>query len=192
MRCGRPAVTRPVAALKTLLVYPSGVGVQFRPAFPGHSSAAAPSRNRFPLASAERRPPGPAHARPPAGGTHPCPARDRVRRRNHDRLPVCHRDCRALGRPRAHSGRRDADSFGRLLGVSPASPGTVHDVRAAREHGVVDALAKAGVKCWADKAYRGADGTVLPPAGATGKPFPPVRRPSTGPTRRSTHSSSRP
>ena len=29
-----------------------------------------------------------------------------------------------------------------------------------REHGIVDALAEAGVKCSADKAYRGAGGTV--------------------------------
>lgn len=52
------------------------------------------------------------------------------------------------------------DLFGRLLGASPALPGAVHDVRAAREHGIVDALAEAGVKCSADKAYQGAGGTV--------------------------------
>ncbi|WP_373305334.1 transposase family protein, partial [Streptomyces roseolus] len=37
-----------------------------------------------------------------------------------------------------------ADPFGRLLWASPALPGAVHDVRAAREHGVIDALARAG------------------------------------------------
>lgn len=52
------------------------------------------------------------------------------------------------------------DPFGRLLWASPALPGAVHDVRAAREHGIVDALAAAGIKCWADKAYRGSGGTV--------------------------------
>lgn len=36
-----------------------------------------------------------------------------------------------------------ADPFGRLLWASPALPGAVHDIRAAREHGIVDALAQA-------------------------------------------------
>ncbi|RBM24421.1 transposase family protein [Streptomyces sp. PT12] len=56
-----------------------------------------------------------------------------------------------------------ADPLGRLLWVSPAVPGAVHDVRAAREHGIIDALAAAGVPCWADKGYRGAGGTVRVP-----------------------------
>ncbi|MBL1086577.1 transposase [Streptomyces actinomycinicus] len=56
-----------------------------------------------------------------------------------------------------------ADPLGRLLRASPAMAGAVHDVRAAREHGIVDTLAAAGVPCWADKAYRGAGGTVRTP-----------------------------
>ncbi|MFE6334352.1 IS5 family transposase [Streptomyces sp. NPDC057798] len=56
-----------------------------------------------------------------------------------------------------------ADPFGRLLWASPAMPGAIHDIRAAREHGIFDALADAGIKCWADKGYRGADGTVRIP-----------------------------
>ncbi|MET8572930.1 IS5 family transposase [Streptomyces sp. NPDC004783] len=56
-----------------------------------------------------------------------------------------------------------ADPFGRLLWASPALPGAVHDVRAAREHGIVDALAQASVPCWADKGYQGAGGTVRVP-----------------------------
>ncbi|MEV6619040.1 transposase family protein, partial [Streptomyces sp. NPDC051051] len=56
-----------------------------------------------------------------------------------------------------------ADPFGRLLWASPALPGAVHDIRAAREHGIVDALTEAGITCWADKGYRGADGTVRTP-----------------------------
>ncbi|MFE3527065.1 transposase family protein [Streptomyces sp. NPDC059161] len=48
------------------------------------------------------------------------------------------------------------DPFGRLLWVSPALPGSVHDLTAARQHGIIDALADAGLKCWADKAYQGA------------------------------------
>ncbi|ARX80650.1 transposase [Streptomyces alboflavus] len=56
-----------------------------------------------------------------------------------------------------------ADPKRRLLWVSPALPGAVHDVRAAREHGIVNALTEAGVACWADKAYQGARGTVRVP-----------------------------
>nr|WP_107909050.1 transposase family protein [Streptomyces chartreusis] len=56
-----------------------------------------------------------------------------------------------------------ADPFGRLLWASPALPGAVHDSRAAREHGILDALNDADIPCWADKAYRGASGTVRTP-----------------------------
>ncbi|MFB8778089.1 transposase family protein, partial [Streptomyces broussonetiae] len=56
-----------------------------------------------------------------------------------------------------------ADPFGRLLWASPALPGAVHDIRAAREHAILDALADAAIPCWADKAYRGAGGTVRTP-----------------------------
>ncbi|WP_327373066.1 transposase family protein [Streptomyces sp. NBC_01216] len=48
------------------------------------------------------------------------------------------------------------DPFGRLLWASAALPGSTHDLTAARSHGIVDALAAAGLKCWADKAYQGA------------------------------------
>ncbi|MFE9701387.1 IS5 family transposase [Streptomyces sp. NPDC006270] len=56
-----------------------------------------------------------------------------------------------------------ADPFGRLLWASPALPGSVHDIRAAREHGIVEALTEARIPCWADKGYRGAGGTVRIP-----------------------------
>ncbi|MEU9730352.1 IS5 family transposase [Streptomyces sp. NPDC048002] len=56
-----------------------------------------------------------------------------------------------------------ADPSGRLLWASPALPGAVHDVRAAREHGITAALTDAGITCWADKGYRGAGGTVRVP-----------------------------
>jgi hypothetical protein len=56
-----------------------------------------------------------------------------------------------------------ADPSGRLLWASPALPGAVHDVRAAREHGIIAALTDAGITCWADKGYRGAGGTVRVP-----------------------------
>ncbi len=56
-----------------------------------------------------------------------------------------------------------ADPFGRLPWASPALPGATHDIRAAREHGIVDALAEAGIPRWADKAYRGVGGTIRVP-----------------------------
>jgi hypothetical protein len=56
-----------------------------------------------------------------------------------------------------------ADPFGRLLWASPALPGAVHDIKAARTHGIIDALAETGVRCWADKGYQGAGGTVRVP-----------------------------
>ncbi|MGW9447448.1 IS5 family transposase [Streptomyces sp. NPDC055632] len=56
-----------------------------------------------------------------------------------------------------------ADPFGRLLWASPALPGAVHDIKAARSHGIIDALTDGGLACWADKGYQGADGTVRVP-----------------------------
>jgi hypothetical protein len=56
-----------------------------------------------------------------------------------------------------------ADPLGRLLWASPALPGAVHDIKAARTHGIIDALAEAGVRCWADKGYQGAGATVRVP-----------------------------
>ncbi|MFJ6908289.1 IS5 family transposase [Streptomyces griseoluteus] len=56
-----------------------------------------------------------------------------------------------------------ADPKGRLMWASPALAGAVHDVRAAREHGIIEALAEAGITCWADKGYQGAGGTVRLP-----------------------------
>jgi DDE superfamily endonuclease/Helix-turn-helix of DDE superfamily endonuclease len=46
------------------------------------------------------------------------------------------------------------DTKGRLLWASPALPGAIHDLTAARRHGIVTALAKFGVACYADKAYQ--------------------------------------
>jgi hypothetical protein len=55
------------------------------------------------------------------------------------------------------------DPHGRLLWASPALPGAVHDIKAARTHGIIEALSEAGVECWADKGYRGAGGTIRLP-----------------------------
>ena len=48
-----------------------------------------------------------------------------------------------------------AGPAGRLVWISPALPGARHDVGAAREHGVIDALTRAGVTAIADTAYQG-------------------------------------
>ncbi|WP_055470078.1 IS5 family transposase [Streptomyces ardesiacus] len=56
-----------------------------------------------------------------------------------------------------------ADPKGRLMWASPALAGAVHDIRAAREHGIIEALAEAGIVCWADKGYQGAGDTVRVP-----------------------------
>lgn len=55
------------------------------------------------------------------------------------------------------------DPFGRLIWASPALPGATHDITAARTHRVIGALAEAGTKCFADKGYQGAGGTVVVP-----------------------------
>ncbi|MGA5898124.1 transposase family protein [Streptomyces venetus] len=55
------------------------------------------------------------------------------------------------------------DPFGKLIWASPALPGAVHDIRAARAHGLLDALDTTGVVCWADKAYQGAGHVVRVP-----------------------------
>ncbi|MFS1305387.1 transposase family protein [Streptosporangium longisporum] len=55
------------------------------------------------------------------------------------------------------------DPVGRLVWASPALPGAVHDVTAARTVGLIDALAGVGVKTFADKGYQGAGGTIRTP-----------------------------
>lgn len=56
-----------------------------------------------------------------------------------------------------------ADAAGRLVWASPALPGAVHDVTAARTHGIVEALSSAEVMTFADKGYQGAGGSVRTP-----------------------------
>lgn len=56
-----------------------------------------------------------------------------------------------------------AGPAGRLVWASPAMPGAVHDVTAARTVGLIDALTGAGVKTFADKGYQGAGGTIRTP-----------------------------
>ncbi|MFD7652865.1 transposase family protein [Actinosynnema sp. NPDC059797] len=56
-----------------------------------------------------------------------------------------------------------ADPAGRLVWASPALPGAVHDLTAARTHGLIDVLTEHEVTTFADKAYQGAGGTVRTP-----------------------------
>lgn len=56
------------------------------------------------------------------------------------------------------------DLCGRLLWASPALPGSTRDLTAARTHDIVAALAEAGLKCWASKAYQGASGSIRVPS----------------------------
>ncbi|MFD6756578.1 transposase family protein [Micromonospora gifhornensis] len=56
-----------------------------------------------------------------------------------------------------------ADAAGRLVWVAPALPGAVHDLTAARAHGIIDALTSADVMTFADKGYQGAHGSVRTP-----------------------------
>ncbi len=56
-----------------------------------------------------------------------------------------------------------ADPAGRLVRASPALPGSVHDLTAARTHGLLDALTAHDVTTFADKACQGAGGTARTP-----------------------------
>jgi hypothetical protein len=49
-----------------------------------------------------------------------------------------------------------ADPAGRLIWASPTLPGARHDMGAASEHGIIDALAAAGVQVVVDAGYQGA------------------------------------
>jgi hypothetical protein len=56
-----------------------------------------------------------------------------------------------------------ADPAGRLVWASAALPGAIHDIAAARSHGIIDALATSNVQTFADKGYQGARGSVMTP-----------------------------
>ncbi|MFG3702870.1 transposase family protein, partial [Micromonospora sp. NPDC047620] len=56
-----------------------------------------------------------------------------------------------------------ADAAGRLVWASPALPGSIHDLTAARTHGIIEALTSADVMTFADKGYQGAHGSVRTP-----------------------------
>ena len=56
-----------------------------------------------------------------------------------------------------------ADPIGRLVWISPPLPGARHDMGAAREHGIIDAIAAHEILAVADTAYQGAGPTVAVP-----------------------------
>lgn len=53
-----------------------------------------------------------------------------------------------------------ADAAGRLVWVSAALPGAVHDLTAARTRAIIEASTSAKVMTFADKAYQGARGSI--------------------------------
>lgn len=55
------------------------------------------------------------------------------------------------------------DPAGRLIWASPALPGSIHDVKAARRHGLVHALTGYDIPVLADRGYQGAAGTIRVP-----------------------------
>ncbi len=56
-----------------------------------------------------------------------------------------------------------ADPTGRLVWASPAVPGSRHDIAAAREHGILNALAEAEIATVADTGYQGGGSAVRVP-----------------------------
>ena len=56
-----------------------------------------------------------------------------------------------------------ADPAGRLVWISPVLPGARHDMGAAREHGIIDALTVAEIDTFADTAYQGGGPRVRVP-----------------------------
>ncbi len=56
-----------------------------------------------------------------------------------------------------------ADPAGRLIWVSPTLPGSRHDIGAAREHGILDAIDTAELPALGDTGYQGAGPTVRVP-----------------------------
>ena len=55
------------------------------------------------------------------------------------------------------------DAAGHLRWISDGLPGSVHDLSAARVHGIITATATAEIHTLADKGYQGAGGTISTP-----------------------------
>ena len=56
-----------------------------------------------------------------------------------------------------------ADPAGRPVWISPALPGARHDMGAARDHGIINAFAEAGIRAVADTAYQGGGEAIRVP-----------------------------
>jgi DDE superfamily endonuclease len=56
-----------------------------------------------------------------------------------------------------------ADPAGRLVWASPTLPGARHDMGAAREHDIIDAITDAGVRAVADTACQGGGPAIRVP-----------------------------
>jgi hypothetical protein len=69
------------------------------------------------------------------------------------------------GRHKAHglNVQAIADPIGRLVWISPPLPGARHDMGAAREDGIIDAITDAEIPAIADTAYQGAGPAVAVP-----------------------------
>ncbi len=85
-----------------------------------------------------------------------------------------------------------ADPFGRLLWASAALPGAVHDIRAARTHGIIDALPRRTSFAGPTRRIREPAVRCGFPTVAAGRSCPQVSRPSTALTPRSARSANRP
>lgn len=55
------------------------------------------------------------------------------------------------------------DPNGELIWASPTLPGSIHDLTAAREHGIIDALTARAIACYGDKGELGTGGAVGTP-----------------------------
>ncbi|GAA2264471.1 hypothetical protein GCM10010415_30550 [Streptomyces atrovirens] len=62
--------------------------------------------------------------------------------------------------------------------IAAALPGAMRDIKAARTHGIIDALAEVGLVRYGDEGYQGADGTVRVPSVASTATSPSAGRPS--------------
>jgi hypothetical protein len=74
-----------------------------------------------------------------------------------------------------------ADPAGRLVWISPVLPGARHDMGAAREHGIIDALDTAEIQAIADTAYQGGGPAIRTPAaeaasGSRHRPLPDLNK----------------
>lgn len=85
-----------------------------------------------------------------------------------------------------------ADPKGRLLWASSALAGAVHDIRAAREHGIIHSLAQAGITLWAERATGARAARSASGIAADWTAFPPASGPSTSPAQRSGRSPNKP